>query len=422
MENSVRCVVLLVAAMAACNGPSGRPTKKGPPVAVAEPTPTAERPIALVYRERRGVYDLVFGGEDGSGRKRLRADENTVVVALSPDFRLAAVLRQTPDGKSAPLSFYDHDGREIRSIELKAALLEQSGHGRMRSSPYYRMWVGSRREAIVESVIPPLQEVVGVVLVPGKRKVHWVKADGSVCDVKDFPGIDRLWFTASDGFAVSSIEEVGRRLTRYSGAGARLWAKRVTRYPSLVPTEKGYDFSIHLGSYRVHFRRDGTFDGVKIPYDASAFRKGNPGYVERAGRFYEEKYLPAALDQLARAASLSRKEKAAAKGHLKVFIHEWLEAFVGHGAEGLGGEIPDILGRLDNRFRGLLDGKRFERYRAWRGESNALGFLFTAGRMTSVRLKDMIKPVELDQGASQPVPGQEPREKRSPGSNDPDSD
>jgi hypothetical protein len=369
-----------------------RPAGQRRDPASGEVIPTSERPVALVYRGKDGVYDVVFGGQDGAGRKRLVADENTLTVRADPEFRTAAILRRSPDGKSAELAFYDCEGRQLRSVAPTSILL---GPGTR-----YRMWAGSRGEAVVESRVPPAYETPRDPhpVVPGRRRVHWVRSDGTVREMEDFPPISELRFAAGSGFAVIGSRRPGeQQLTRYSTDAVAAWRKEVSRCRGFRTAPTGFDFSVILGRHTAHTRRDGSVLFEHAHYDPDLFRRCNPGYVERAGRGYEKDYLTKAVAQLAEAAELGRDERQLAEAYLKTFIYEWLEARVEYGPEeGIKARMPGLLARLDERFRSVLDERRFAAYLQWRAPSNrnALGFLFAAAVQEAPKPQDLIRPLE----------------------------
>jgi ABC-type transport system substrate-binding protein len=119
----------------------------------------------------------------------------------------------------------------------------------------------------------------------------------------------------------------------------------------------------------------------------NAFTKSNPGYVERAGKFYEQKYLPDAARQLAEHAGLTTEEKGVAQELLRKFIYDWLDAYVTDAGKMRPESMEAVLRATDDGFRKRLDAPKFKRYLAWRknptGANNALAFLFRTGAGTT---------------------------------------
>jgi hypothetical protein len=109
------------------------------------------------------------------------------------------------------------------------------------------------------------------------------------------------------------------------------------------------------------------------------FAEANPGYKERAGKFYEKEYLGRALDQLATAAELTDEQKVAARRILTAFIYDWLESYVGGNGHISIESLSCCLALMDERFEGELSRGGHKAYLAWRkdetGGKNALAFL-----------------------------------------------
>lgn len=366
--------------------PAPRPPTAGDRLAAPDPAPSEDRPIALVFR-RTGVYDLVFGGWDGTARRRVPADERTLAVAASLTFRQAAVLRRTGSSDAAELTFYDQCARRVRTARVTRVLLQP--HAR------HELWVGSRAEALVVSSVPPVEAGVGVIPRPVRKIACRVKPDGACVEISDLPQVESAAFGRTGGFAVIAMEEeaTGRRLLRYDDSDRVDWERRLSRYACFIPPSPPYELSVVIGSWRVHFRPDGSFAGERIAYDPAAFREANPGYVERAGAHYEAGSLPRAVEQLSEAADLDAGQASAARNHLRAFIYEWLDAFVRRGPEQVREAIPPLLERLDRRFAATLDEGQFARYLAWRSASdeNALAFLLRADRFPRATLEDLVR-------------------------------
>ncbi len=109
------------------------------------------------------------------------------------------------------------------------------------------------------------------------------------------------------------------------------------------------------------------------------FLGSNPGYRERAGAFYEKEYLPHAAVALSRAADQPRFTENEASRVLRLFLYEWLDAYIDGGGAISNTDHARILKKLDERMRSALDDNNaFARYLVWRqsqGDNNPLAFL-----------------------------------------------
>lgn len=110
----------------------------------------------------------------------------------------------------------------------------------------------------------------------------------------------------------------------------------------------------------------------------NTFLQENPGYQDRAGKYYEKEYLPKAMRQLAETVKLTEKQKAKAGKYLRSFICDWLGSFVKGGGKISRKDVARCLKLMDEKFHGELPRAGYQKYLAWRkgkeGE-NALGFL-----------------------------------------------
>ena len=109
------------------------------------------------------------------------------------------------------------------------------------------------------------------------------------------------------------------------------------------------------------------------------FLQSNPGYRDRAGTFYEKEYLPHAAGALSRAANQPRLTEKEAARLLRLFLYEWLEAYIDGGGAISTTDHARVLKKLDERMRSALDDNNaFARYLDWRqsqGNDNPLAFL-----------------------------------------------
>ena len=110
-----------------------------------------------------------------------------------------------------------------------------------------------------------------------------------------------------------------------------------------------------------------------------AFLKANPNHRERVGGYYVRKYLPTAVEQLARRTALTKEERALAEGLLRDFIYAFADATIAGGGAPSAKAHEELLRTTDARFRKGLSKGNFQRYLIWRKDmsgGNALAFLF----------------------------------------------
>jgi hypothetical protein len=121
--------------------------------------------------------------------------------------------------------------------------------------------------------------------------------------------------------------------------------------------------------------------GRSIPMTEREFRNRDPNYQERVGVFYEQAYLPTAISQLAKAASLTESEIDAARGILRTFSYDFLECYVRGGARISKEDLNHCLTVMDERMHGAMSPAGYASYLVWRKAEdrtkNALAFLMS---------------------------------------------
>ncbi len=142
---------------------------------------------------------------------------------------------------------------------------------------------------------------------------------------------------------------------------------------------------------------------VVFPVDRSIvdvdneFSQNNPFYKQRAGAFYEIKYVGPSAESLFRIAAVRPEQMPGTLDALRAFVYDWLDAYVrGNGAIDPA-DRNTCAARLDQRFDSLFDsGLQRKLYRVWRNdESNKLRFL-------------MASPKGVQRTASEPSRSPEP--------------
>ncbi len=110
------------------------------------------------------------------------------------------------------------------------------------------------------------------------------------------------------------------------------------------------------------------------------FSRNNPFYKQRAGAFYEIKYVAPSAEALFRIADVRPEQMPGTLDALRAFVYEWLHEYVrGNGAIGRT-ELANCIARMDERFDSLFDSPLQRKlYRVWRDdESNQLRFLMVS--------------------------------------------
>jgi len=113
------------------------------------------------------------------------------------------------------------------------------------------------------------------------------------------------------------------------------------------------------------------------------FSSLNPYYKDRAGAYYDIKYVSPSAEALFKIADIRPDQMRQTLRILRQFIDEWLDAYV-HGNGSISqSKVESCIRLMDLRFDELLDELQRKQYRIWRadasGDYNKLRFLMTAG-------------------------------------------
>ena len=125
---------------------------------------------------------------------------------------------------------------------------------------------------------------------------------------------------------------------------------------------------------------------VAFPVDRSIvdvdneFSQNNPFYKQRAGAFYDIKYVGPSAEALFRIAAVRPEQMPGTLDALRAFVYDWLDAYVrGNGAIDPT-DRKTCVAQLEKRFDSLFDSELQRKlYRTWRDdESNKLRFLMVS--------------------------------------------
>jgi len=346
---------------------------QGSPAAVPY-VPTEQRPIVPAVGDVSSL--LIFGGDDGQGRFILRKPEGLAGYGIGPDGCLAAVM--TDDGI---VRFYDKFGESIARIPLP-----QYTPPRTDEQQSARLFVGEDGQAIVSLVrhkrLPRQDHVVRPYQPVPVHYMTWhVKADGE-SQVLDHELVLAAMFLDKGRVAIIDGPDVAApsaphdrwRLTWYDRPSKRAWQASFPDRPWLAPEESSDGITVRLpGHWPLLFSAEGKW--AVHPPDTEALREQNPGYVSRAGAYYEKEYLPSALANLSQALDLNARQRGAAGEALKQFIHDWLVMDVEDGFLILPEHQDRCLTDLDERMRHALSPAQFDAWPTWRESNHALRFL-----------------------------------------------
>ncbi len=133
-----------------------------------------------------------------------------------------------------------------------------------------------------------------------------------------------------------------------------------------------------------------------LPQTEANFSQLNPHYKDRAGVFYDIRYVSPSAEALFKIADIRPDQMRETMRILRLFVDEWLESYVeGNGAISPT-EVERCVQRMDKRFDGLLNDLQRKQYRIWRddstGEHNKLRFLMSC-------------PPTKEERDAQPFPG-----------------
>ncbi|MCE9519197.1 MAG: hypothetical protein K8R87_06575 [Verrucomicrobia bacterium] len=138
-----------------------------------------------------------------------------------------------------------------------------------------------------------------------------------------------------------------------------------------------------------------TFPVNREPVEVeNSFAKDNPFYKQRAGAFYDTKYVSYSAAQLFDLARVRPDQMTGTLDSMRAFVYDWLDFYVRGGGKITDDQRQECVSRMDERFKALLDEKQFKLYQKWRddtsGKLNTLEFLINQGPKTG--LPDEPKP------------------------------
>lgn len=110
------------------------------------------------------------------------------------------------------------------------------------------------------------------------------------------------------------------------------------------------------------------------------FSRNNPYYKQRAGAFYEIKYVAPSAESLFKVAHVRPEQMPGTLDALRAFVYEWLDRYTRGNGSVAATERAQCVARLDERFDALFDTPmQRQQYRTWRdSEANKLRFLMLA--------------------------------------------
>ena len=109
------------------------------------------------------------------------------------------------------------------------------------------------------------------------------------------------------------------------------------------------------------------------------FSELNPHYRDRAGAFYDIKYVSPSAEALFKIADVRPDQMRKTLSILRSFVDDWLIAYVEGNGSITGADVQECVRRMDARFDALFDELQRKQYRLWRddasGKHNRLRFL-----------------------------------------------
>jgi hypothetical protein len=128
------------------------------------------------------------------------------------------------------------------------------------------------------------------------------------------------------------------------------------------------------------------------------FNRRDPFYKQRAGAFYEYRYVAPSAEALIRIADIRAEQMPGTLDALRAFVYEWLDAFVRGNGSISRSELEQTIARMDERFDLLLDSPLQRKlYRVWRDDdSNRLGFLMMLTQTTRAAVSPPRPPACAD--------------------------
>lgn len=117
------------------------------------------------------------------------------------------------------------------------------------------------------------------------------------------------------------------------------------------------------------------------PQARGSFSPLHPHYKDRAGVFYDIRYVSPSAEALFKIADIRPDQMRETMRFLRLFVDEWLDAYIEGDGSITSTDVARCVQNLDQRFDGRLDGLQRKQYRIWRdddtGEYNKLRFLMS---------------------------------------------
>ena len=123
-----------------------------------------------------------------------------------------------------------------------------------------------------------------------------------------------------------------------------------------------------------------TFPVNREPVEVdNSFANRNPFYKQRAGAFYDTKYVSYSAAQLFDLARIRPEQMIGTLDSMRAFVFEYLDYYVRGDGKITEAQRQECVTRMDGRFKTLLDEIQFKVYQIWRddisGKVNTLAFL-----------------------------------------------
>lgn len=109
---------------------------------------------------------------------------------------------------------------------------------------------------------------------------------------------------------------------------------------------------------------------VEIDFESPAvdndFSKSNPDYKQRAGSFYERKYLSGSAEYLFEVCSIEARQHPYVMEILRAYIYEWMDAYIKGDGKVSKEALSPIIHQMDTRLLDLMDERQREQFSTWR--------------------------------------------------------
>lgn len=126
----------------------------------------------------------------------------------------------------------------------------------------------------------------------------------------------------------------------------------------------------------------------------NAFAQLNPFYKQRAGSFYDTKYVSFSAAQLFELARIRPEQMPGTLDSLRAFVFDYLDCYVRGDGRISADHQSECVAQMNGRFKALLDDFQYKVYEIWRDD--------TSGRVNTLHF--------LIQSTPQPVPDSDPVE------------